>query len=115
MVRCEMFDSSVRVTGDLAGVFEYDGETGYFYLYETAGGEGHRVLSSTHVLSGEPDFSETDVAIRWDSENRRVGLFIKNVLWAVFDEDRTKYGGIYKPGGTPQLPTDARTWFGTAS
>ena len=111
----EMFGSSVRAAGDLAGVFEYDGETGYFYLYETEGGEGHKVLGSIHVLSGKPDFSEEDVAIQWDSANRRVGLFIRDVLWAVFDESRTQYGGSYRPGATPQLPSDARTWFDTAS
>lgn len=31
MTNEEMFDSSTRSKGDLAGVFEYDGETGYFY------------------------------------------------------------------------------------
>ncbi len=36
----EIFDSCVREKGDLAGVFEYDGEAGYFYLYETKRGQG---------------------------------------------------------------------------
>ena len=28
----EMFVSAIRSSGDLAGIFEYDGETGWFYL-----------------------------------------------------------------------------------
>ncbi len=115
MARDEMFDSSVRSSGDLAGVFEYDGETGYFYLYETDGGEAHKVLGAIHVLSGEPDFSEEDVAIQWDQASRRVGLFIREVLWAVFDDNQTQYGGNYRPGAAPELPLDAGVWFGTVS
>lgn len=115
MVRGEMFGSSVRPAGDLAGVFEYDGETGYFYLYETEGGGGHKVLASIHVLTGEPDFSEEDVTIQWDSANLRVGLLIRDVLWAVFDEGGTQYGGSYSPSATPRLPSEARSWFGIDS
>lgn len=107
----EIFDSSVRSAGDLAGVFEYDGETGYFYLYETEEGEGHKVLGAIHVLSGDPDFVEVDVSIRWDSVSRRVGLFIRDVLWAVFDDCREQYGGRYRPGARPALPSEATAWF----
>ena len=108
----EIFDSAVRTTGDLAGVFEYDSDTAYFYLYETGGGTGQRVLDSIHVFSGEPDFAKTDVSIRWDSEEQKVGLFIKGVLWAAFDCGHgTKYGGSYKPGGKPSLPSGAEGGF----
>jgi hypothetical protein len=40
----EIFVSSVRSTGDLAGVFEYDGETGYFYLYRAKGASGKKIM-----------------------------------------------------------------------
>jgi hypothetical protein len=40
----EMFESASRANGDLAGVFEYDGETGYFYLYETKETRGKKWL-----------------------------------------------------------------------
>ena len=100
----EIFDSSVRSAGDLAGVFEYDGTTGYFYLYETEGDEGQRVLDSIHVLSGAPDFGQDDVSIRWNTTEERVGLFIRSSLWAVFDSgSRSKYGGNYQLGARPPL------------
>lgn len=76
----DLIESAVRREGDLAGVFECDGETGYFYLYAREGASGRKVLDTIQVLSGEPDFAETDVAIRWDSTEQKVGLFIKRVL-----------------------------------
>lgn len=108
----EIFDSAVRPAGDLAGVFESDGDTAYFYLYATGGDTGQKVLDSIHVFSGEPDFAEADVSVRWDSEEQKVGLFIKGVLWAAFDcTRRTKYGGSYKLGGKPSLPSGAEVGF----
>jgi hypothetical protein len=110
MATHELFDSSVRSTGDFAGVFEYDGDTGYFYLYETERGQGQKIHDAIHILSGEPDFGEMDVSIRWDSEERKVGLFIRNVLWAVFDGS-AKYGGSYQPGARPSLPSEVEEGF----
>ncbi|WP_286203065.1 hypothetical protein [Rhizobium lusitanum] len=31
----QLFESAVRSSGDLAGVFEFDGDVGYFYLCAT--------------------------------------------------------------------------------
>lgn len=70
------------------------------------------MLDSIHMLSGEPDFADTDVSVHWDSAEQKVGLFIKDTLWAVFDlESRTKYGGSYKPGENPSLPPRASAGF----
>ena len=108
----EIFDSAVRSAGDLAGVFEYDGETGYFYLYATEGDAGRKVLDSIHILSGDPDFADANISVRWDSEEQKVGLFIRDVLWAAFDcGRRSKHGGAYEPGGKPSLPRGAKVGF----
>lgn len=108
----EIFDSAVRAAGDLAGVFEYDGETGYFYLYATGGGAGQKVLDSIHILSGELNFMESEISVRWDAKDEKVGLFIKGVLWAIFDSRRgAKYGGNYKAGGTPSMPSGMECGF----
>jgi hypothetical protein len=112
----EIFDSCVRTTGDLAGVFEYDGETGYFYLYKTERAHGEKVLESIHVLSGQPDFTEVDISVRWDLDEQKVGLFIRDALWAVFDGTRRlKYGGGYEAGAKPSLPAEAMIGFVAAS
>lgn len=108
----EIFDSCARSAGDFAGVFEYDGETGYFYLYETSGDEGQKVRDSIHILSGALNFGEADISIRWDREEQKVGWFIKGVLWAVFDaQHHTKYGGSYQPGAKPSLPSESLVGF----
>jgi hypothetical protein len=109
----DTFESAVRSGGDLAGVFEYDGDTGYFYLYSTPhSAAGQKVLGSIYIISGTPDFSEEDLHIRWDRNERRVGLFIRGELWAVFDsEDRSKLGGNYRPGILSQITPDTASYF----
>jgi len=107
----EIFESSVRSGGDLAGVFEYDGDTSYFYLYRTGGGSD-KVLDSIHVKSGRADFSGDDLEIRWTSDETKVGLLIRGVLWAVFDSHNgTKYGGNYRLRARPELPAAAQEGF----
>lgn len=107
-----MFCSSVRTKGDRAGVFEYDGETGYFYLYATTADPGQKVLASIHIFSGVPEFSEVDIAIRWTTNEEKVGLFIRNELWAVFDRaSGQKYGGNYRTSEAPRVPADLRDAF----
>ena len=99
---------AMRSAGDLAGVFEYDGETSYFYLYRVTGGDGEKVLDSLHVFSGEPDFDDSDILIQWDQREQRVGLFIRSVLWAVFNvASGQKAGGAYRVGGSPAIPEEA--------
>jgi hypothetical protein len=102
------FETAERSSGDLAGVFEYDGETGYFYLYNLEAQDGERVVDSIHIFSGKPDFKGADFKVAWDDNEQLVGLFIRDVLWAVFDMSRRKkYGGNYKRGGKPLLPPEA--------
>ena len=109
----EIFDSCVRSTGDLAGVFEYDGETCYFYLYEPEQGGSGKVIGSIHVLTGVPDFADADVSIRWDIKEQKVGLFIRDRIWAVFDSAQgLKFGGGYRAGARPLLPPEATVGFG---
>ncbi len=112
----EIFDSCVREKGDLAGVFEYDGEAGYFYLYETKRGQGEKIVDKLHIpLRANLISRKRPVSVRWDSKEERVGLFIRNVLWAVFDGlQRLKYGGGYKTGIQPSLPESATAGFITA-
>lgn len=115
----EIFESCVRTAGDLAGVFEHDGETGYFYLYEIGGGQDQKILGAIHMVSGRPGFSGEDISIRWDAAEKKVGLAIRGVLWAVFDaEQRSKYGGNYKVGAQPVLSDEAKsglTWNKTSA
>lgn len=112
MAENEMFNSAVRLSGDLAGVFEYDGETGYFYLYKIKRNQGQKVISAIKVLVGTPDFSEGDIAICWNTTESKVGLFIRKQLWAVFDsETGAKYGGNYRINGRAEVPSEIADVF----
>jgi len=106
------FDSLVRSAGDLAGVFEYDDRVGYFYLYEVLGQATGKIIKAIRISSGEPDYAESDIAIRWDRQERSVGLFIRGELWAVFDaEMRQSYGGDYSPDKHADVPLEISAGF----
>jgi hypothetical protein len=100
----EMFESEVRSSGDLAGVFESDDETGYFYLYIARTGST-RIIDTLHIWSGDMDLEQKDVAVRWNDREDRVGLFIRGVLWGVYNvATGTKHGGNYTKRGIPEIP-----------
>ena len=101
----EIFESSVRAAGDLAGVFEFDGETGYFYLYSVNSDTGNRVKGAIKIAGDTAELSEKDVLVRWDADERYVGLLLKGTLWAAFDcESEEGFGGGYNPSGQPMIP-----------
>jgi hypothetical protein len=113
MAKEDMFTSATRLSGDRAGVFEYDGETGYFYLYDTKGANNRKVVAAIRIMSEVPDFDESDVEIRWDASGNKVGLYIKRRLWAAFDVlTGSKYGGDYRFDALPDIPSDVLDSFG---
>jgi hypothetical protein len=101
----ELFESSVRAAGDLAGVFEYEDNTGYFYLCAITGTAGEKVVDAIQVLRGDWRLETNDIAVRWDARTEKVGLFLKGVLCAAFDVlQQRKYGGVFQPDSSPSLP-----------
>lgn len=107
----DLFDSSVRPQGDFAGVFEYDGETGFFYLCR-AGSSGNKVLKAVRVVVGPPGFTQGEVTVKWGSDLNTVGLLIRGQLWAAFDVAMGEtYGGDYQPGAAPMILREVRAKF----
>lgn len=101
----EIFESALRSAGDLAGVFEFDGDVAYFYLYDTTRPEEQKILGAIRVFTGKADFKEDDLGICWDRSETKVGLRIRRRLWAAFDATtRAGYGGNYRAGATAQIP-----------
>ncbi len=107
-----MWVGMTRSAGDLEGVFEFDGETGYFYLYNLSGEQGQKIISAIHIISGVPDFDESDVGIRWSADEKVVGLFIRSRLWAAFDSKTSaKVGGNYHSPALPTIPPEISIAF----
>jgi hypothetical protein len=77
VVESEIFKSSVRSKGDLAGVFKFDGETGYFYLYDQTREATQRIVDQIRVLNRRPKLAKNEVVVRWDGVERMVGLTIQ--------------------------------------
>jgi hypothetical protein len=102
----EIFESCLRSAGDLAGVFEHDGETGYFYLYRDQE-DAQQILGHIHIVNSASGLSARDISIHWTHDEEKVGLFIRGVLWAVFDtRNNCKYGGGYRINQKPTLPAE---------
>lgn len=102
-----IFESATRSAGDLAGVFEHDDDTGYFYLYRMGRtDEEQEIVGAIHVVSDRrPAYTAKDIEIRWNGKEDIVGLFIKGQLWAAFDgATNRKFGGNFTPNQPPNLP-----------
>lgn len=111
MSDAELLCSATRDRGDLAGVFEYDGETAYFYLYRLAPDPG-TIVASLHIYSGTLRISDNDVGVEWDAEETRVGVLLFGTLWGVIASDPVRaYGGYYEAGKEPDIPGGLRGYF----
>jgi hypothetical protein len=112
VIEHEIFKSSVRSFGDLAGVFEFDGETGYFYLHDRTREPTQKIIDRVRILSFKPDFSDHDLLVRWDDSEKRVGLVIRRELLAVFDaQAKTRYGADYLPQARSTVPAEIALLF----
>ena len=101
----DIFESSVRSTGDVAGVFEFDGEAGYFYLYRLDAEVGNKVLGAIHISSKSPDYRADDIDIVWTMDEKFVLLQIRQKIWAAFECDGEKrYFGNYDNSTEPNIP-----------
>lgn len=111
-----VFESLLRSAGDLAGVFEHDGDAGYFYLYNAQRPQDTKVVDALRVVSGRLKPDNARVEIRWDAAENVVALFIESQLWAVFDPTTgAGYTGDYGAGIAPELPPRIAAIFASRS
>lgn len=85
MTNEEIFESQLNPAGSFAGVYEYEEEVGYFYLYDVSKNDGHKVVSAIRVATGPAAHSSAEVEIRWSADEKFVGLLIRERLCAAFD------------------------------
>lgn len=96
----EFIESALRPDGDLAGVFEFDGETSYFYLWNSTLKDGKKILASICIDVAPSEIENSEVVIRWDENSKYVGLFFSRKLVAVFDDS----GGRFFEGNFSTIP-----------
>ena len=102
-----MLIAETRTDGDYAGVFEYDGQSGYFYLVEMEGELTKKVTGALRIMTGPACFTEGQCKIKWDAEQRRVALFIMGTIWALFDlVSGSRYWGDLMLGDAPTIPPE---------
>ena len=110
MTNDDIFESQVNSDGCLAGVYEYDSQVGYFYLYDLTRPEGQKVTGAIRVSVGPFRHSLDDLAIRWSGDERFVGLFIKNQLFVAFDaKSHEAFGGDAEQSST--IPQSIKNSF----
>ncbi|MES1180065.1 MAG: hypothetical protein ABUL43_02600 [Hyphomicrobium sp.] len=107
----EIFESSVRSIGDLAGVFEYDGDNAYFFLFDLTKGKGRQASAVICVNSEKTDYCAADISIKWNRTEEIVGLYVHGTLAAAFDHQGRRFGGDYGAQKAPTIPDQVIAQF----
>ena len=84
----ETFYASDSPTSSFSGVFEDDGQTGYFYAYDRAAPEDARILDACHIYD-VADVVDRDrpseVVVVWTDDGMKAALLINDYAHAVID------------------------------
>lgn len=107
-MKSELFIDATRNEGDFAGVFEYDGEVGYFYLFRLPEGEsGGQIDGAIEIVRGDLTFAADEIEVRWSAERDRVALFVEGTLWALFNlKSGISYGQRHSKLLASNVPLD---------
>ncbi len=110
-----IFESSIRTSGDLAAIFEYDDEGGYFYLFDLTKAKGQQARAVIVVSEHGVALEGADVSVRWNASGDIAGLCIAGNLWAAFDEHGRRYGGGYGTQNAPSISSEVTRRFNSES
>lgn len=72
----DIFVSADQPTGDLAGVFEFDGIVGYLYLLDQRAPDGQKIREAVKVFDKEYNLQEEDINLEWSSDSSTLYLKI---------------------------------------
>lgn len=106
-----MNDFTVNDVGPngLEGVFEDDGETGYFYLYDE---NSRGILDDLHIYTRAEniDVTENDVAVLWSADGSKCGVLIRHGMYGIFDIRSNRKIAV-KFESTDSPPITDREWL----
>lgn len=101
----DIFITSTRTKGDYAGVFEYDGETSYFYLYSLGILDGKKIVGAIGLPYEITMESEPDLSVRWNKQETKVGVFLRDNLLGLFNLGLKSSGsGDFRGVTLPNIP-----------
>jgi hypothetical protein len=81
----EIYDSSIRPCGDIAGVFEFDGVVSYFYICNVNSSGDPTIRNSVLVDVDRRQISTSQIKIVWASDYTIVGLKILSEYYEAFE------------------------------
>jgi hypothetical protein len=84
----ETFYASDSPTSSFSGVFEDNGEAGYFYAYDRAAPSDARILDACHIYDAASVVDgdrKSELAIIWTSDGLKAALLINDYAHAVVD------------------------------
>jgi len=109
----ETFYPSDSPTSSFSGVFEDDGQTGYFYAYDRAAPEDARILDACliYTVTNVVDRSRSsEVEVIWTDDGLKAALLINDYAHAVIDFGaRRAYCRANFPPPTGQWQSESRT------
>jgi hypothetical protein len=105
----EIFLSATRSSKDFAGVFEFDGETSYFYLYALGGAAGNRIVGAINISRTFNRKDEPQIEVRWNKSESLVGLFYKTSLLASYNANSSNRVDGYFLGSTSPTQSEWET------
>jgi hypothetical protein len=83
----EYFESSLRLAGDYAGVFECDGETSYFYLYRVDANGGQKIVRAHNVELKASQLFDRQLTVVWSENQSTVFLKVDDEVVAALSSD----------------------------
>jgi hypothetical protein len=90
----EVWIASDSATSSYSGVFEDDGETGYFYAYDR-GNSKKPILDAVHIYDVDGIVErdrgiDSEAEVFWSTDGLKAGLLINDYLHAVIDFEQRK-------------------------
>ena len=114
----EAFYASDSPTSSFSGVFEDDGQTGYFYAYDRAAPNDARILDACHIYNVTNIVDRdrpSEVEVIWTDDGMKAALLINDYAHAVIDfEARRAYCRTNFPPPTGPWRAEARARWNDA-
>jgi hypothetical protein len=81
----DIFAESTNSARTYSAFFEADDDVGWLYLAVNPDGPDSKVIGAVQIMRGPPDFTDSDVDVRWNEDETKAGLFIRSKLYGYFD------------------------------